>query len=102
MSAESGANALEAILGIIDCNDLPDAASSARFAVISTLVQALEASNAFAKLFIGEDHLSARAQVIPSSIYLHAFGLFAGSFLESSRFSSATCMPQSGFAGRGF
>jgi hypothetical protein len=75
MSAESGADALEAILGVIDCNDLPDAASSARFAVISTLVQALEASNAFAKLFIGGDHLTARAQAIPSPIYLHAFGL---------------------------
>ena len=63
MDAERCACALETILGHLNYEDLPKTRSSARYEVIATLVDALEASRAFSKLFIGDNCFTPRAQV---------------------------------------
>ena len=63
MDAERCACALEFILGRLKYEDLPKTRSSARYEVIATLVDALEASRAFSKLFIGDNCFTPRAQV---------------------------------------
>ena len=93
MDAERCADALEAILGRLNYQDLPDTASSVRFAVISTLVDALEASNAFSKLFIGRGSLAPRAQVLPFFTCASTrFGRGVCILLQSDSLLFATCV----------
>jgi hypothetical protein len=63
MDSERCADALETLLACMDFEALLHTRSSAKFEVIATLVDALEASRAFAKLFITQYRLTPRAQV---------------------------------------